>query len=1269
MLFKKHAKSSSMNVLFDLASILVSFLILGPLATFPNTTLYSDKGGFLETMIEEQISEALPDYSVEIEQVEISSFLSLSPVETKIHNIQISGPKGQFTSPETIISFDFRSAFSKGMPYSVKLNDVQISLDSTVLNPHYADAELSDQTEIFSQFLSDILKEKNVIDVPKHLEISVDEIRVLDGNNAKNSKILVKDASLKASRSGFHNLQAMVTAQTQSSGKLDASIEANLKTLDWQITTNIQTVNIGQFRDYLPVSAQDVLAEGIFSGEVNAQFNAAQLSAVDGHFDSQKLVLHTSPQEHIDVSQFSGWFAYDASEKNATFSNLVMSLTPDIKIKAAIQVENAGDPEALIKASAEIRDTPIEGILPYLNGTPFRQINQLISQYTSGGIVDFATLSLSAGSLSADSISAGKDATEDSFEWHELQLDGQISELGMTATNKQYKTLKANTKNDFSARLGNGGRLNKLILKSTITDGIIRLNGSDNLVENISGKLDFSFDGDKAQNASIRLTQADVGEVLFTAEFPSTDVAMEQLGEKTRQQFRQRFPNRNKSILTALSFETERLDAGLLFEVWPEQIGTETRQWLSRRGRGGEIIDAKVKAFIELPVLEQQALFTAVPDSLQIVGLSGSWGWENVNFTWKDGSPTIGSVALQSRIFNNRLSVEILNGNLPFLRLKNGQVELYPVLGYGDKTLKRNLEIDATIIGDIPAFNKLLDDPTINRLPDEIKNLSNPTGMIISKIVTKSELQNKKLKLNSVSAEASLSDASFGNLPLNETMSEGNIELSLQEDGKILINGSGKISGVASTFTAQSSEDKTVKLVVKTSPSEYLSNRIGDFTKVDISGNSAMKLHLEYDTYSKSGIVDIAADLQEAAIDLPLLNWAKFPGEVGEVEALVEFSDNTVKNVTITKALFGTSHAEAVLEMSPNFAISRATLKNVKFPGYDIDELIVTIDDDNALDVVAEGGLIDTTFLLRTTGLSGKRKIAFEFSSARLQLATHITLQGALVGEIDKSGSGTALLNGSLFVEQSPLIEEATIEASFDTLHETLSGTGLIGGAEASLSYSSTATDTSQLVIRSQNAGRTLLGLNVLDTIRGGELLLINTYKNKEFDNFNTKIRVTDFSVIEAPKSLRALSVLSVTGLYSLIEGDGTRFAVGIADIETNGQRRILNDVRASGEAIKFQLAGEYDRQTDEIQVRGILAPLSLISDIIGSIPLVSNIITGQDKTGFLATQFDMSGQLSDPVTTINPATVLAPGLIRNILSPGWLTKESGIRLEPDQQD
>ena len=87
MLFKKHAKSSSSNILYDLSSFLVSLLILGPLATLPNTSLYLDRGSFFETFIEEQISDFLPDYSVEVDQVEILPFFSLSQVETKIHKI------------------------------------------------------------------------------------------------------------------------------------------------------------------------------------------------------------------------------------------------------------------------------------------------------------------------------------------------------------------------------------------------------------------------------------------------------------------------------------------------------------------------------------------------------------------------------------------------------------------------------------------------------------------------------------------------------------------------------------------------------------------------------------------------------------------------------------------------------------------------------------------------------------------------------------------------------------------------------------------------------------------------------------------------------------------------------------------------------------------------------------------------------------------------------------------------------------------------------
>ena len=63
MLFMKKAKVFKKNVLFDLASLLVSFIVLGPVITSVNDSVFQNKDNFLETIIKTQISEYLPQYS------------------------------------------------------------------------------------------------------------------------------------------------------------------------------------------------------------------------------------------------------------------------------------------------------------------------------------------------------------------------------------------------------------------------------------------------------------------------------------------------------------------------------------------------------------------------------------------------------------------------------------------------------------------------------------------------------------------------------------------------------------------------------------------------------------------------------------------------------------------------------------------------------------------------------------------------------------------------------------------------------------------------------------------------------------------------------------------------------------------------------------------------------------------------------------------------------------------------------------------------------
>ena len=46
------------------------------------------------------------------------------------------------------------------------------------------------------------------------------------------------------------------------------------------------------------------------------------------------------------------------------------------------------------------------------------------------------------------------------------------------------------------------------------------------------------------------------------------------------------------------------------------------------------------------------------------------------------------------------------------------------------------------------------------------------------------------------------------------------------------------------------------------------------------------------------------------------------------------------------------------------------------------------------------------------------------------------------------------------------------------------------------------------------------------------------------------------------------------------------------------------------------------------------------------------------NKSGIFATQFRVSGLSDDMKTSVNPASI-APGLLRDLISPNWLSKES----------
>ena len=87
-------------------------------------------------------------------------------------------------------------------------------------------------------------------------------------------------------------------------------------------------------------------------------------------------------------------------------------------------------------------------------------------------------------------------------------------------------------------------------------------------------------------------------------------------------------------------------------------------------------------------------------------------------------------------------------------------------------------------------------------------------------------------------------------------------------------------------------------------------------------------------------------------------------------------------------------------------------------------------------------------------------------------------------------------------------------------------------------------------------------------------------------------------------------------------------------------------------------MVGIYDRTSKQVDVSGNLVPVSQISNIVGKLPLIGNVLTGLDNSGIFATQFRVTGLSDDMKTSVNPASI-APGLLRDLISPNWLGKES----------
>jgi hypothetical protein len=187
--------------------------------------------------------------------------------------------------------------------------------------------------------------------------------------------------------------------------------------------------------------------------------------------------------------------------------------------------------------------------------------------------------------------------------------------------------------------------------------------------------------------------------------------------------------------------------------------------------------------------------------------------------------------------------------------------------------------------------------------------------------------------------------------------------------------------------------------------------------------------------------------------------------------------------------------------------------------------------------------------------------------------------------------------------------------------------------------------------LETNDAGGTLYTFGLYDKVFGGKLIIYGEPKQGDMrGNLYGTMRMENFRVKNAPALASLLSLMSLSGLGQALGDQGLVFSKLESGFEwrfrPEGNLLIIKDGTTSGSSIGLTFSGVIDRGKKTTDIAGTIIPMSEINSFLSKIPLVGNLLSG----GLIAATYSMKGPTSDPRVSVNPLSVLAPGIIRRIL-------------------
>ena len=406
-------------------------------------------------------------------------------------------------------------------------------------------------------------------------------------------------------------------------------------------------------------------------------------------------------------------------------------------------------------------------------------------------------------------------------------------------------------------------------------------------------------------------------------------------------------------------------------------------------------------------------------------------------------------------------------------------------------------------------------------------------------------------------------------------------------------------------------------------------------------------------------VVKLKADLTNAEVVLDQVSWRKPAGKQAILEA--DIANGKTNNKTELQN-FKVVGDDIAVEGWVGIGADNK-LREFHFPTFAVNvvsrlEVQGTLGDGNIWNIKAHGPTFDSRDIFKSLFSVGDGTKA---KSSKTSGGTDLSVSiDNVIGATDVAMHGFKMKLSTRSEKLSAIDGKGTLD----------------GGAPLALTLDQ-PNGSRRLLVDSTDAGQVMKLIDVYPNLQGGRLRLEVNLDGKGPAEKTGILWVDNFRI------LGDAIVSEVVG-----SADQGRPAIGGARkvsrevFEFNQMRApfsvgygqfVLEESYLKGPVLGANLRGKVDFKTRRVNLGGTYIPLQGLNGALGGIPLLGQIISGTHGEGIFGITFAVQGPMSEPQVLVNPLSLVAPGIFRDVFQmttsdPKVLVREDNAPSKPVQE-